>query len=128
MGLQPDKNQVNESSNTRTEPLRATYPIHLHIDNKCSGDPVPPGWLVWHLRHDPNATNCGPVQSLACNVMDIVRYDNLPVGTKLDVAYLSGFQPPNGWRQVQTYYSFSVCDPNPLPPNYCNRVIIQRWK
>jgi len=110
--------EIKESAAMRRESAEISKPIHpLHLYGLCYPSAVPPGWLIEQLHFDP--TKCGTPAQILCNTMDLVRYDNLPVGSILDVAYVAyvanstQFVMPPGWQPSNTnqpYWAALACD------------------
>ena len=71
----------------------------------CATDPVPYGWIKINDEWNPNG--CGNPASKTYNVLSILRYDILPVGSIIDVC--ANAPTPKGWVEQTTRWNPQGC-------------------
>jgi len=86
-------------------------PIVPEKADVCCQSESRPGWIVVNRHRDFSKCSTGTSQSFP-NVCTLERYDNLPVGTQLQVCASEG--TPNGWEDVRDSAKFNptLCQTN----------------
>ncbi len=75
------------------------------VSKTCSNNAIPYGWIKINDEWNPN--ECGNPSSKTYNVITILRYDILPVGSVIDVCAKA--PTPNGWVQQRTRWNPQGC-------------------
>ena len=91
--------------------IKGSPPVAKQVNDKyqvsktCATIAIPYGWIKINDEWNPN--ECGNPSSKAYNVITILRYDILPVGSIIDVCAKA--PTPNGWVQQRTRWNPQGC-------------------
>lgn len=89
----------------------------------CVSDPIPTGWVATDQFYDLGECNTPyPPLPFQGNVLTITRYNNLPVGSILNVCS-ADYTPIPGWNAGPWHYDGTICDcPYPTCTAFANNV------
>jgi hypothetical protein len=97
-----------ESEAKRQQRVLQVQALHsaMQIQRICANSPIPAGWV--RINDEWSPTTCGMPTTITDNVWIIERYDQLPVGSILNVC-TAGLSVPSGWVIVGSFWGPASC-------------------